>query len=217
MCFVCRCCCWRLVLLCLFFYRCLCVSVCRTVSSTHLVVSWISIIRLDLLSNHSHGQNWPETVHLHHTKWHIAVVFRFFLCNYLSCRITEEHFLYCFWRCDCDVIELNLFFLTRCLSFSQSIPISHSPSGRWDKCRRSPWPVKRGREPRKMREGRGCRRSLASLLLSDGQNGEIQKPGGHWRGWRTKRGQLLHSVVSFHHSFLCLVTHLLPGCMCVFF
>lgn len=31
------------------------------------------------------------------------------------------------------------------------------------------------------------------------------------RGRRTERGQLLHSVVSFH-SFLCLFTHLLPGC-----
>lgn len=118
---------------------------------------------------------------------------------------------------DCILIHLFVWeVFTRCLSYSQSIPISHDPSGRWDKCRHSPWPVMRGRKMRKMRKKRKCRWSLASLLLTEGQSAEVQKPGGHWRGWRTKRGQLLHSVVSFH-SFLCLLTHLLPSCMLLFF
>lgn len=45
----------------------------------------------------------------------------------------------------------------------------------------------------------------------------IQKAGRHWRGRCTTRGQLLHTVVSLH-SFLCLLTHLWPRCVCdVFF
>jgi len=41
------CCCWCFVFVfCLFYWR-LCIFVCRTVSSTHMVVSWISIFRLD--------------------------------------------------------------------------------------------------------------------------------------------------------------------------
>lgn len=43
----------------------------------------------------------------------------------------------------------------------------------------------------------------------------VLKAGRHWRGRRTTRGQLLHTVVSLH-SFLCLFTHLWPRVCGVF-
>lgn len=95
-----------------------------------------------------------------------------------------------------------------------SIPISHNPSGRRDKCRHSPWPVMRRKMMRKIRKKRESRWSLASLLLSEARVQHIQKPEGHWRGWRTESSQLLHSVVSFH--FFSLPLHTSVACLYVF-
>lgn len=94
------------------------------------------------------------------------------------------------------------------LPYSPSIPISHDSSERWDKCGGLPRPTM---IRRKMKKKRKSRWSLAGLLLSEGQGAEVHKPGCHWRRWRTKRGQLLHSVSL--HSFLCLFAHLLPRCL----
>lgn len=58
---------------------------------------------------------------------------------------------------------------------------------------------KSGAEPGQSAAQRGPERSISRNLEDRRQR-------------RTERGQLLHSVVSFH-SFLCLFTHLLPSCM----
>lgn len=90
--------------------------------------------------------------------------------------------------------------LTRIFFSSKSIPISHNPSGRWDKCRQSPWPVMR----RKMRKKMKKREKAWPVRCSVRPEFSISRETWRTLEWMMHRGaQLLHSVLSFH-SVLCL-------------